>query len=143
MRHRRAHLALLLVVAGCRGGAVPGSDAAAAARSRTDVTVTDISLGRSLRADRRIAEPAAAFAPADTVYASVVTEGTGPDGVLKARWTYEGSRVLAEPALTIAPRATTVNEFHISKGDGLPRGAYEVEVFLDGAAVGKRRFSVR
>ena len=137
-------LALMAVLGGCRGRAGPPDPVATVSTPpRTDVTVTEITLGRALQPDRRVAHPLDTFAPGDTVYASVLTEGTARRGVLKARWTDQSSKVVSEASIDIAPSGTTASEFHISRPDGLPAGRYEVEVFLDGASVGKRTFSVQ
>jgi hypothetical protein len=140
-------LALGLALLGCRGGEAPPSAQLPQTTSppapRSDVTVTEISLGRALEPDRRIARPVDVFAPTDTVYVSVVTQGSAAEGLLKARWTYQNAEVVAESSLYIVPSSMTGNEFHISKAEGLPRGTYEVEITLDGRAAGKRSFSVR
>lgn len=147
MRRALPSLALGLALVGCRGGEAPPSaqppQTTRGPAPRSDVTVTEISLGRALEPDRRVARPVDVFAPTDTVYASVVTQGSASDGLLKARWTYENSEVVAESSLYIAPSGMTASEFHISRAEGLPRGAYEVEITLDGRAAGKRSFSVR
>lgn len=133
----------MAVLAACRGGEVaPSSAATASPALRSDVRVTEISLGSAVGPDRRVSQPREVFAPGDTVYVSVVTEGSGRTGQLQARWTDQDSRVVAESTLAIAPEATTVSEFHISKPKGLVPGGYKVEILLDGASVGKRRFSV-
>lgn len=143
-RRAARSLALIATLGSCRGREVaPAAEESASPARHSDVTVSEISLGRAVRPDRRIAEPLDTFAPADAIYASVVTEGSAPTGLLKARWTHENSEVVAESALAIAPSGTTVSEFHISKPDGLPRGGYQVEIFLDGVSAGKRSFSVR
>lgn len=36
-----------------------------------------------------------------------------------------------------------VTEFHISKPDGWPPGAYRVEILADGRVTGTRKFEVR
>ena len=136
-------LALFFALVACGGRpAAPAAGSPAPAR-RSDVTVGDIQLGRTVAPDRRVAQPGDSFAPGDMIYASVVTEGTAPSAQLKAKWTRGGSEVVAESSLDIAPSGTTVSEFHISKADGLPRGAYQVEVFLDEVSAGKRSFSVQ
>jgi hypothetical protein len=136
-------LALIAVLAACRGGEVAPSPAATASPAlRSDVSVTEISLGNAVGPDRRVSQPREVFSPGDTVYVSVVTEGSGRPGQLKARWTDQDAKVVTESSLAIAPEATTVSEFHISKPKGLVPGAYEVEIFLDGASAGKKRFSV-
>jgi hypothetical protein len=138
-----AVLMLAAALGACRGEEVTPSPAATASPAlRTDVSVTEISLGSAVGPDRRVARPRDVFAPSDTVYTSVVTEGSGRSGRLSARWTHQKAEVVAESSLDIAPDATTVSEFHISKPNGLAPGGYEVEIFLDGASAGKRSFSV-
>lgn len=137
-------IVLVALLAGCRGDqAAPTPVASSAPVLRTDVTFTDIRLGRAVDDGRRVEEALDVFAPADTVYASVLTTGSGPRGVLKARWTYAGSEVVAQSSLAIVPSGTTVSEFHISRPAGLSRGSYQVEIFFDGAVAGKRSFSVQ
>ena len=137
-------LGLIAVLAGCRAGERsrdPGPSPSPTLRA--DVTVSEISLGRTLETNRRVAQPREDFAPADTVYVSVVTDGSAPRALLKARWTYQGSEVVSESSLDIAPSGVTASEFHVSRPEGLPRGRYQVEIFLDGASAGKRAFSVQ
>jgi len=136
-------LTLAAFFGGCRGREPEPQVAAASPTLRTDVTVTEISLGRAVDTSRRVAEPLETFAPGDTVYASVVTEGTARHGVLKARWTYQDSEVLSEASLEIAPTGTTATEFHVSRPEGLRPGNYQVEIFFDGASAGKRAFTVK
>ncbi len=136
-------LTLAALFGACRGREPEPRVAAASPALRTDVKVTEISVGRAVDTRRRVAEPLETFAPGDTVYASVVTEGTARPGVLKARWTYEDSEVLSEASLEIAPAGTTATEFHVSRPEGLRPGNYQVEIFFDGASAGKRAFSVK
>lgn len=136
-------LTLTAVLGACRGREPEPQVAAASPALRTDVRVTGIGLGRAVDGSRRVAEPLETFAPGDTIYVSVVTEGTARNGVLKARWTYQDSEVLTETPLEIAPAGTTATEFHISRPEGLRTGNYQVEIFLDGAPAGKRAFSVK
>jgi hypothetical protein len=138
-------LALVVLFGGCRGrdGAPEAQVAAASPTLRTDVSVTEITLGASIETSRRVARSQETFAPADTVYASVVLEGSARHAGLKARWTSGDGQVVSEASLEVAPTVTTVSEFHISRPDGLPAGAYQVEIFLDGASAGKRTFSVQ
>jgi hypothetical protein len=136
-------VALMAVLAGCRGRESPDAQAAASAAPRSDVSVTRISLGRALDRNGWVAQPVQAFAPADTVYASVVTERSARQGLLKARWTYQNSEIVSESSFYIAPSGTTTSVFHISRPEGLPPGRYQVEIFFDGASAGKRTFSVQ
>ena len=115
----------------------------------TGTTGTDVSLrvshidtGRSLNADRTISNNTVSFKPNDTVYASIVTEGTAAMATLKARWTYQEGQVVNESTQTIAPTGDARTEFHISKPDGWPPGKYKLEVFLNGSSAATRDFEV-
>jgi hypothetical protein len=106
------------------------------------LAVRDIQLGRAVGLDKRIADPAEAFAPEETIYASVVTEGTAAEARLTARFAHQG-QVLAEVSQLIAPTGTAVSEFNVWKPRGWPRGDYEVGILVNGTPAGARRFVVR
>jgi hypothetical protein len=55
--------------------------------------VSSVVLGSSIDAHKRIGDAQSAFAPTDTIYASIDTEGWGEAVDLTARWT--GSRCVA------------------------------------------------
>ena len=128
--------ALFLVVFACRGKQPEPTPAAS-------VRVSEITLGRAIGADKRVTDKTDSFAPRDTIYAVVVTEGSSPSAVLKARWTYGAGQLVDETTQTIAPTGTAVSEFHVSKPDGWPKGNYQVEISLKDAPAGSRSFSVR
>lgn len=122
--------------------------AAAACSPRAGSSVGDsklkvlaIEVGRGIGADKRVTAPAAAFAPADTIYTSVVTDGKVARATLSARWTHEGA-LLEETAQEIAPKGTAVSEFHVANPAGWAPGDYRVEILLDGRVVGDRPFRV-
>ena len=106
------------------------------------VSVTDIRLGRVIGLDKRIAEATESFGRDETVYASVVTEGDAEHVRLTARFS-RGDALVAEVSQAIAPKGSAVSEFNIAKPGGLAPGDYQVEVLVDGAAAGTRRFTVR
>jgi hypothetical protein len=106
------------------------------------VTVTAITLGRSVGPDYRITDETSTFYPNDTIYTSVATEGISPSSTLVARWTFEDGQIVDETSRTIAPNGPEVTEFHISKPDGFPVGSYEVVILLDGQEVDRKSFSV-
>ena len=106
------------------------------------VQVTEVALGKAVGADKAVTEAATTFEPTDTIYVSVRTSGTAPSATLAARWTFEDGQVVDESSRTIAPTGAEVTEFHVSKPDGWPAGAYEVAISLDGQAVETRSFTV-
>ena len=111
--------------------------------AQTGLKVTHIDVGRSVTAEKTIAEKTDSFRPADTFYVSVETDGSGPSATLTARWTYQDGQVVDESRQDVAPTGrATVTEFHLSKPDGWPAGGYKVEVLLNGASAGTREFKV-
>ena len=108
------------------------------------VSVTEIDLGRSLKPDLKIDDNTAAFHPADVIYLSVETKGSGP-ATLGTRWTYQDNQVVNESSRTISPNGNQParTEFHISKPEGLPAGKYHVVVMLNGTTAGEKDFEVK
>ncbi|HYO45987.1 MAG TPA: hypothetical protein VEY33_04780, partial [Gemmatimonadota bacterium] len=102
---------------------VPAEDTDVAVEEAPMLDVTDVALGRSIGADKRVVEDLGDFAPMDTIYASVETSGTG-SGTLAARWTFEDGQVVDEGSQSVS--GAQVTEFHVSKPDGWPAGHYEV-----------------
>jgi hypothetical protein len=102
--------------------------------------VTNVALGRSIGADRKVVDEIGNFAPGDTIYASVETEGAG-SGTLAARWTFEDGQVVDESSHPIGGGAQ-VSEFHVSKPDGWPAGHYEVVILLNGQEADRKGFDV-
>ena len=136
LQSTRVLVGLLLAAAsfGCSASKPP---------AQTGVKVTHIDVGRSVTADKTIAEKTDSFRPADTFYVSVETDGSSPHVTLSARWTYQDGQVVDESRQDIVPTGrATVTEFHLSKPDGWPAGGYKVEVLLNGASAGTREFKV-
>src|SRR6478672_5483581 len=50
--------------------------------------VDSMDLGKAVGTDQKITEAATTFAPKDTIYVSVATEGSSPAAKLKAKWTF-------------------------------------------------------
>lgn len=125
-----------------RPAAVPPTVAQAAAPAPVPFAVKGIDLGKAIGADKKVTAAATTFAPADTIYASVLTEGAAPSVTLTARWTYGDGQLVSESTQTIAPSGPAATEFHISKPDGWPTGRYQVQVTADGKPVGTRDFEV-
>jgi hypothetical protein len=138
-------VAALLVVAACgRRDETPAMDTATGtvAPATTPITVGEIDVGRSLNADKGIADRTETFRRTDTIYVSVATQGTG-SGTLAARWTFQDGQVVDESTQSVSPTGPARTEFHVMKPDGWPVGKYRVEILLNGASVGTKEFEVK
>lgn len=113
----------------------------------TELSVSDVQLGSTVGTDRKITMPKTEFAPKDTIYASVLTDGAPPSGsTLTAVWTYTKGGNTARvdsTSLNITPAGPTATEFHISRPSGFPTGDYHVEVWANGKSAGTRDFTVK
>jgi hypothetical protein len=103
--------------------------------------VRDIEVGRAIGPDKLVTPSAGAFAPADTIYTSVMTEGKVSHATLSARWSYQGA-VIEETQQAITTNGKAVSEFHVFNPAGWAPGEYRVEILLDGRVVGDRAFRV-
>lgn len=115
------------------------------APSTAGVTVSTITLGNAISADRTVTQAADSFDRKDTIYAAVATTGAGT-ATLKAKWTYRKNgqeAVVMEDTQTIQATGPASSEFHISKPDGWPAGDYQVEILVDGKPVGTKTFTVK
>ena len=133
--------ALLLALAACKKPA-PAPPPAASTPTVVAFRVTSIDLGKSVGADKRIAQPVTTFGPRDTIYASVVTEGAASAAVITARWSFQDGQLVNEMSESISPTGPAATEFHITKGSPWPAGNYAVEVSVNGAPSGRKDFTV-
>lgn len=136
-------LAVATAAGACGGetGEEPGAADTTAAEEQ-GVEVTGVTLGTAVGPDKRVTAETGSFAPTDTIYASVETEGVAESAELAARWSYEDGQVVNESNRTIAPNGPEVTEFHVSKPDGWPTGQYEVVISLDGREADRASFTV-
>jgi hypothetical protein len=108
--------------------------------------VVGVSLGKSIGADKKISAPAETMGPKDIIYASVDTTGVGKATALKAKWTFTDKKGAAIPVneetQTVDLDGPATHEFHISKKTPWPKGAYNVEVFLNDKSGATKAFSV-
>jgi hypothetical protein len=118
----------------------PGPSASSTPKSVS--RVASVRLGSALDPSKRAVEPKSAFAPTDTIYASVDTEGWDAPVTLTARWTFEDGQLVNETSKTAAAGPSTT-EFQIAKPSGWPAGSYQVEILADGATAVVQRFEVR
>ena len=158
MHSRLVHLlvafAFAVVLGACGKKAEPPPPAAPApapapaatpAPTPAGVTLSSVSLGKSVGADKKVTATSEVFAKGDTIHASVDTSGTGSP-TLAAKWTYSKdgkTAAVKEDSATITPTGPATTEFHIAKPDGWPLGDYQVEILLDGKSVATKSFKVQ
>jgi len=106
------------------------------------VSVVAVTLGKEVGSDKKVTMPSDTFAPKDTIYASVDTEGTALTASLSAHWKYQDGQTVHEETQPISPSAAATTEFHISKPDGWPMGDYSVEILVNGVSARKATFRV-
>lgn len=125
----------------------PGSTASAAESTDTVAAgpaaeVVEVVIGRGLKRDGLVAEPADSFGVRDTIYAVVRSRGAGHID-LKAVWRYEDGQVVTENARSIDPEGDANTEFHVVKATPWPPGDYAVEILADGRSVDMKQFQIR
>lgn len=126
-----------------RPAANPPATTPPARTTAAAVTVTNIDVGRSIGADRAIADKTDDFTPGDVFYVVVHTAGSSPNTTVAARWTF-GDQLVTEANQTIAPTGPAITELHVSgPAGGWPKGDYKVEVFLNGSSAGTKNFRVK
>lgn len=108
--------------------------------SREPLNVTTIQLGRSLNPDNTVGTHTTRFKPDDTIYVSVLTDGSG-SAKIGARWMYAG-RVVSEPTKDVSYNGAAATEFHIQNSGGFPAGDYGVEILVNGQSISTRQFRV-
>jgi len=127
---------LILAVAACKSEPPPPPTTTTTVTTLPPpVGVSSLTLGNAIDADKKVAAPLEAFGPKDTIYASVETTGVG-HAKLRALWTYvrgEQTAKVDETVIEFDSTAPAVNEFHVSKPSGWPKGDYKVEIFLGDA----------
>jgi len=148
----RAMVAAALVAAvACKGrdaappesGTETGTAAAPAAPVSNELKVAGVMIGKRLGENKLIAEPTFQFAPSDTIYVSVSTEGRPASAELTALWRYQGGKVVDSSSQTINPTGPENTEFHVVNPKGWPAGTYNVTIFADGDSAESKNFAVK
>ena len=148
----RAMVAVALVAAvACKGrdaalpesGTETGTAAAPAAPVSNELKVAGVMIGKRLGENKLIAEPTFQFAPTDTIYVSVSTEGKPASAELTALWRYQGGKVVDSSSQTIQPTGPENTEFHVVNPKGWPVGTYNVTIFADGDSAESKNFAVK
>ncbi|HEY6146861.1 MAG TPA: hypothetical protein VIZ69_04155 [Thermoanaerobaculia bacterium] len=107
-----------------------------------NIRVTEIQLGKSVGPDKKISTPAETFAPTDTIFVSVLTDGTAA-ATLHTKWTYQDGQTVKEDSKTISPTGPAATEFSIQKANGWPKGDYKVEVSVNDQPATSKSFKVK
>jgi hypothetical protein len=120
-------------------GTAPAADTAVS----KDLKVAGVMIGKRIGENKLITEPTFQFAPADTVYVSVSTEGMPESAELSARWMFQTGQVVDSSSQSIKPEGKDNTEFHISNPKGWPVGTYNVTIFANGDSVDAKNFAVK
>ncbi len=110
------------------------------------VSVVSVTVGNAIGADKKVSASVETLGVKDTIYAAVETAGTG-HAKLRALWTFvKGDKTtkVDETTIEFDSSAPAVNEFHVAKPSGWPKGDYKVEIFLGDSAtpVASKTFKV-
>lgn len=152
MKARLTRLPLLafalaaLALTGCKREKSPIDEAPASppVSAPAPFKVTALDLGNAIDASKHVSSPSSTFKPSDTIYATILSEGSAPKVDLAVKWTYQDGRVVNQSTQSLAPTGPAATEFHISSPtENFPSGKYKVEVTADGALVGTREFEVQ
>lgn len=107
------------------------------------VSVTMVDLGNAIGPDNKVSAMMSTFGTKDTIYTSVMTDGTASNAPLTAKWTYQDGQVVGTETKTLNTTGPAVTEFHATKPSGWPTGKYKVEVSLNGMPVQSKDFEVK
>lgn len=150
MSHRPSRIltALIVVAMPLLVGACSKSSNDATMQSQNNTTgqevkVTSVDLGKNVGADNKVTDKTDTFMPNDVIYASILTDGSSSNTILKATWMFQDGQVVSQSERAITPNGEAATEFHIQKPDGLPAGKYKVVVSLNGSPVQTKEFEVK
>jgi hypothetical protein len=133
-----------VTLAGCKKAApTPQGETGAAAPAAAEFSVKGLEVGKQIGADKRIGSSTTTFAPRDTIYVSVATEGAAPSKTISAKWSFQDGQVVKETTEIVTPSGPAATEFHIAKPSGWPVGKYKVEISVDGSPAGSKDFEVK
>lgn len=107
------------------------------------VTLTSVTLGNAIDANKNVTMPSDSFGSKDTIHASVATNGSSANTAISAKWMFQDGQVVNQSTQTIAPSGPAVTEFQIAKADGWPLGDYNVEISIDGKVADTKKFTVK
>jgi hypothetical protein len=128
------------------GDVVPDSVAAATPNAMTtnELDVDNLSLGRTLGADNKIADGTTEFSVRDTVIAVVETDHSPAGAQLTARWTFgDSNQVVAEQTESIASTDDARTIFRLTKSSPWPKGKYHLRIMNGEKELAAKDFDVK
>jgi hypothetical protein len=120
-------------------GTAPAADTAVS----KELKVAGVMIGKRIGENKLITEPTFQFAPADTIYVSVSTEGMPESADLLAIWRFQTGQTVDSSSQSIKPQGKDNTEFHISNPKGWPVGTYNVTIYANGDSVDSKNFAVK
>ena len=140
----------LLAAVGCKGrdtappaGAESGTTATVDTAVSQEFKVASVMIGKRIGENKMVTEPTFQFAPRDTIYASVGTQGARESAELTAVWRFQTGQTVDSSSQTIAPQGDENTEFHVSNPKGWPAGTYNVTIYANGDSVDSKNFVVK
>ena len=118
------------------------ADSAGLAAKPTERRVSMSMIGKRLGPGNRVMEPTFQFAPQDTVFLSVATEGSAGASKITAAWRSQGGEIVQQSSEPIQDANGSV-AFSLAQAKGLKPGTYKVVVFLGDDSVDAKVFAVK
>jgi hypothetical protein len=115
---------------------------AAAAAAPVVRRVSNAMIGKRIGSNNRMTDTTFQFAPMDTVYLSVATEGTSGPGTLTAAWRSQTGEVVQQSTEPVKAAGENT-AFQLSQPKGFKPGTYKVILFLGGDSVDTKVFVVK
>jgi hypothetical protein len=144
----RALSVMMAVLPGACGGSdrsrpeesgARGDSARSIAATPTPRQVSLVMIGKG--SGSRVTEPTFQFAPQDTVYLSVATQGSGGVPTVSTAWRSQGGEIVQQSSQPIPPGGSVA--FTLAQPKGLKPGTYKVVVFLGNDSVDAKVFVVK
>ena len=109
-----------------------------------DVDVDNVSLGRTLGSDNKIADGTTDFSVRDTIIAVVETDHAPSGAQLVAHWTYgDNNQMIAEQTETIASTDDARTIFRLTKSSAWPKGKYHLRLTSGDKELATKDFDVK
>ena len=150
---RALTITALLAAVACKGRdtapAASGTESAATTPAAADTAaskelkVASVMIGKRIGENKLITEPTFQFAPKDTVYLSVNTQGTPDRADLTAIWRFQTGQRVDSTTQSISPTGEETTEFHVVNPKGWPVGTYSVTIYANGDSVDSKAFVVK